>query len=56
MTVEMMRKAQALVNSLDFEGLVDALEKVDNIEMIAMIIERMFVLDEERAIAFADEY
>lgn len=49
-------RAQELVNTLDFDGLTEALDKVDNMEISTMIIDRMFSLDEERAIAFAECY
>lgn len=51
-----LKKVYGLVNSLDFEGLVDALNKIDNMEIVSIIIDRMFELDEERAVAFADAY
>ena len=56
MTNTTMNKAMELINTLDFDGLVEALDKIDNCDMIAMIIERMFEIDEEKAIEFEKNY
>lgn len=49
-------KARTLIKALDFDGLAEALERVDNVEMVTMIIDRMFELDETRAIEFSENY
>lgn len=56
MTKTERARAQELVNTLDFDGLTEALDKVDNMEMSTMIIDRMFEIGETRAIAFAECY
>lgn len=52
----MMNKAKQLVNMLDFDGCIKALEKIDNMQMVDLIIDRMFQLDEARAIEFSNNY
>lgn len=49
-------KVTQLINSLDFDGLAKAFDEVDNIEITDMILDRMFTLDEERAIEYSNNY
>lgn len=51
-----MKRVNELIKTLDFDGLVEALEKIDNMEIADVIIERMFEVDEEKAIKFEANY
>lgn len=51
-----IERMKELINSLDFNGLAEALERIDNMEICDMIIERMFELDEEKALAYEANY
>lgn len=52
----MMDKVRKLANMLDFDGCVEALKKIDNMDMVAIILDRMEELDEKRFIEFCEEY
>ena len=56
MTKDIENKIKALINTLDFEGLKEALDKMENNDIANMIIERMFEVDEEKAIAYSEIY
>lgn len=56
MTKAQEMKATALINLLDFESLAKLFDEVESAELADMILDRMFELDEERAIEYANNY
>lgn len=52
-----IERAKELVNKLDFEGCIEALDHYElSTEIVGLICERMMELDEERFIKFSEEY
>ena len=50
----MLDRAQELINKLSFEELEELANKVEGIELLPMIMDRMEELDEKRFLEFAN--
>jgi len=52
----MLDRAQELINKLSFEELEELANKVEGIELLPMIMDRMEELDEKRFLEFANNF
>lgn len=51
-----VNKAKSLINKLDFDGCIEALNKPELEPFMNLIMDRMIELDSERFIKFSEEY
>ena len=51
-----INKAKSLINKLDFDGCVEALDRPELEPFMNLIMDRMNELDSERFIRFSEEY
>ena len=54
--IRIERRMKELVNSLDFEGCIEAFEKSDDLYLDTLIMDRMEELDQKRFYEYAENF